>query len=295
MVFAIASVVLLVIPTIVQATDLICCGAQQVFIIAGEPFGPYTAKPKWTWQASDSSQILAEAHSWFRSTDECKPIGDDILITSSSGGVALVRRKDKAALFYTYAKNAHSACLLPGQRVVVASSYGGDQLLVFDQRRSGRDIKPVAQIKLHGAHGAHWDAKRKRLWALGDSELLLIEIGSSDKPALKIEKRWKIPTQGGHDLFPGADRSFLFVSSNTHVYRFNLKTHTFAPDERLADARKVKSVDQHPKTGRVVYHQGTAKTWWSDRIRFAGSDDSIQLKGRRLYKVRFDIPVAVPE
>src|SRR5690606_39665031 len=139
-------------------------------------------------------------------TADCKPYGDEILITSSSGGVALVRRADKTCRFYTFSRNAHSACLIPGHRVAVASSFGGDQLQLFAIGTEPRQPKPLAVLPLVGAHGAEWDAKRERIWALGSEELQLVEVrDTAGEVQLIAERTWKLPTYGGHDLSPTAD------------------------------------------------------------------------------------------
>jgi hypothetical protein len=226
----------------------------------------------------------------FASTDECKPIGESLLITSSSGGVALVRRSDKRCQFYTEARNAHSACLLPDDRVAVASSFGGDELLVYKLAMpSGSPAKPIASIALRGAHGAIWDTGLGRLWALGSDELLLVDIGNEPTgPTLRVDQRIELPTPGGHDLSRSRETPILFVTTNKHVYRFDTRDGRFSPDPVLADQPKVKSVSEHPQTGEIVYHQGAPENWWSDRIRFVGERQDIQLPGRRLYKVRWD-------
>ena len=146
------------------------------------------------------------------------------------------------------------------------------------------------------AYGVNWDEGRSRLWALGDEELLRIELeGNGPGMGLLVEKRWRLPSGGGHDLFPCQDPRFLFVTTNTQVYRFDTVDGEFVIDQRLAGLAKVKSVDQHPRTGEIVYQQATAENWWSDTIRFAGSDTTIRLGEERLYKVRWDFPRPVPE
>jgi len=270
---------------------LICCGAEEVFILRIGEETTVSSKPIWSWKAEDSPEIPKADRKTFRSTDECKPIGDFVLITSSSGGVALVRRGDKSCQFYTQAKNAHSACLLPEYRLAVASSFGGDELLVYKLAKpNGGPSKPIAEIPLRGAHGAVWDKKLKRLWALGSDELLLVDIGDAKNEAkLAVDQRIKLPTPGGHDLSQSRNESVLFVTTSKHVYRFNKKDRSFTSDPTLADQPKVKSVSEHPQTGEIVYHQGTPKNWWSDMIRFVGERKAVQLPGRRLYKVRWDI------
>ena len=274
---------------------LIVCGGEEVFIV---PAGGAvkTADRVWRWRAADSPEIPAEMRAKFRTTDECKPAGDSILITSSGGGIALVRREDKKCLFHASAKNAHSACLLPDRRVAVASSYGGDELLIFDLEKPSATAEPLARMPLHGAHGAVWDEQRERLWALGDKVLLLVEMrGRGESSALKIDKQFELPSPGGHDLVAAQDRRYLIVTNDTTVYRFDTKETRFEPQARLADKPRVKSVDQSP-TGRIVYHQGTDKTWWSDTIRFLepgapGKEAAAELKieDERIYKVRWDV------
>ncbi len=278
-----------------STSDLICSGGDEVFIIDSAAAGADGVIKKWSWRASDSPEILPEIRSDFRTTDECKPFGEFILITSSAGGVALVRRSDKRTVFYTRATNAHSACLLPGERIAVASSFGGDQLLVFSiSDGSGTNIDPLTQIPLHGAHGAHWDTTRNRLWALGSEELKLIQVTRQGRnTVLQVERRWDLPTPGGHDLSPARDHRSLYVTTNTNVYRFVIEDGVFLKDDKLGDLPKVKSIDEHPLTGLRIY-QKAGQNWWSEAIRFGVSDRVIELPGERLYKVRWDAPREIP-
>ncbi|MEM7474720.1 MAG: DUF6528 family protein [Planctomycetota bacterium] len=270
--------------------QLICCGAEEVFILRLDENGKDAPESIWSWRASDSPGVPEALRKTFASTDECKPVGEHILITSSSGGVALVLRSDKTCHFFAIAKNAHSACLLPDYRVAVASSFGGDELLVYElEKPDGAPTKPLAKIALRGAHGAVWDKQLKRLWALGSDELLLVDIGKDRKTTkLNVEKRIQLPTPGGHDLSPTREQAIMHVTTNKHVYRFNKDDASFSPAPILADLPKVKSVSENPDSGRIVYHQGTPENWWSDMIRFTDQEKAIHLPGRRLYKIRWD-------
>jgi hypothetical protein len=275
---------------------LICCGAEEVFILPADVETPSVDDRLWRWTAADSPEIPEEHRQRFRTTDECKPYGDWILITSSSQGVALVRREDKACLFFTLVANAHSACLLPGERIAVAASTGGDELLVFDQNKPGANARPLARRKLLGAHGAWWNAKDENLWALGSQELVQLKlVGSGAETKLEDAAQWQLPTPGGHDLSPSRDGEALIVTTNSNVYRFALETGKFTKYAQLAERKGVKSVDEHARLDRTVFHQAAEPNWWSDRIRFAGSDRTLRLAGERLYKVRWDVPQAVPK
>lgn len=273
--------------------DLICCGWDEVYVIPSEAGDGGFAK-KWTWTSSDSPSIPEEARAWFATTDDCKPYGDRILISSSSGGVALVRRSDKQAEFLAFARNAHSACLLPAGRIAVASSTGGDELLVFDGDSSGMEAQPVARLPLQSAHGAEWDAGRDRLWALGTDELLLVRLLENETGLeLEVDKRWDLPNRGGHDLVLSADGRQLLLTNTRHVYRFDIEDERFIAHQALGELADVKSVNRHPESGVLVYMQA-GENWWNDTIRFAGEDRVIRLEGERIYKVRWDLPRPIP-
>jgi hypothetical protein len=272
---------------------VICCGGEEVFVVALAGADQLAdADPVWRWTAADSPEIPEDLRSHFRTTDDCKPTAETILITSSSGGVALVTRSDKKSVFYTSVRNAHSACRLPKNRIAVASSYGGDALLIYSLAKSGVDLAPLATLKFEGAHGALWDHERQRIWALGDHELLLVEVqDGAEHVTLQVQERWKLPTAGGHDLMPARDARHLFVTTNEAVYRFDTQNSKFEPFAPLAKAKGIKSIDEHPETGRVVYQQADAAkdVWWSDKIRLLEPERTITVADERLYKVRWDV------
>ncbi len=273
-----------------ETPALICCGDKEVFVL---PIGndmSVVENRVWRWQATDSPTIPAEAKKWFDKTDDCKPLADSILITSSFGGIAIIRRSDKHCLFYAYAPNAHSACLLPGNRVAVAASIGCDELQLYALTDSAEPSKPLTTIPLNGAHGVLWDAERKRLWTLCHDDLLLVEVrGRGTDVELHVEKKWELPTPDGHDLSPTRDGQSLFVTTGDHVYRFNKAEGTFALDPALGNRKKVKSVAEHPTTGEIVFHQATEEHWWSDTIRFVGDRAEVRLPDEKLYKIRWDV------
>lgn len=272
----------------VLATDLICCGMEEVFII---PTDAEDGAKKWSWQASESPQIPADSHKWFRTTDECKPVGDHLLITSSSGGVALIRRKDKQCDFLARVGNAHSACLLPGGLIAVAGSTSSNIVVLFD--RTQKTIPAVAKLTfpLKGAHGVRWDRKRNRLWALGEAELVLLEIRDA---AFHEEKRWPLPKFGGHDLSPAMEPDQFFITVDEAVFVFDCGKLTFTPHPLLGDFSHVKSIDFCPTKKLLAIQQANSKQWWSHQIQFVADDASkrrvMELKDEKLYKTRWDIP-----
>lgn len=270
--------------TSVFADDLICCGGEEVFII--DPANP-TIK-KWSWRAADSPSIPEEFHTKFRSTDEVKAYqGGLILITASSGGVALVERKSKKCLFLAESKNAHSACLLPDGQVVIAASYGGDAMEFYDLKT--RELNQA--IPLHGAHGAEWNADTQSVFALGHSEVIEIVKAGNE---WEVKQRWQLPSIGGHDLSPMRLKPCVYyVTTNTQVLDFDPASGVFAPQKDIGNEPKIKSIDMHPTSKRIVYHQASDKHWSSEFIRFTDAA-AIHFEGARFYKIRWDSPKPRP-
>jgi len=269
-----------------ETEELILCGDKEVFILdfkAG-------AKKVWSWLAADHPEIPEAIRKQFGTTDDCKPVngGSRILITSSGGGVALVERASRRALFWASVEGAHSAELLPRNRVLVAGSEGkeGNRLVLFDLDRLGQEL---ASHPLAGAHGVVWDADARRVWALGDDELQAYDLKDweSAKPALVLSLRLDLPDSGGHDLraVPGTRR--LVLTTGRHVWTFEPASRQFEPFERLGDLADVKSVDIHPRTGRIACVQAET-VWWSSRVVFFKPEGEIQRRGERLYKARWN-------
>ncbi|MGB7324481.1 MAG: DUF6528 family protein [Rubripirellula sp.] len=272
--------------------DLICCGGDEVFVIAiDDP----TFK-KWSWRSEQSPSIPKDLGKRFRSTDDCKPYeGGLVLITSSSGVVALIDRPSKACRFLAESRNAHSACLLPGRQIAVASSFGGDQIQFFDRDDVQQPATEVQSLALLGAHGLVWDTQRDCLWALGEKELLVLVADANAKSAVRwsVRSRTPLPSNGGHDLSPQHDAKHLYVTTDTQVLIFECDKLSFTVAEGFGDQAKVKSVDRHATSNRIVFHQATSENWWSDTIRFADAKP-IQLGDQRLYKIRWDMPAKDP-
>ncbi len=281
-----------------QADELILCGWDEVFIVDIDPASPPAQAPKkiWTWKVADSPRIPAQYKNMFRSTDECKPVagGKQILITSSSGGVALIERETKKALFWAYVGNAHSAEMLPGGRIAVAGSghKDGNCLALFDVKQPE---KRLYTDELKWGHGAVWDPERQILWASGGDDLraYTLKDWQTDKPSLKREAVYKfpdVPNAGAHDLIAVPGTNQLFATSHHHVYLFDCDKRTFSKHPKLYEQARVKGAAIHPRTKRLAYTQGSAKHWSTDRLRWAGLETETVFSGERLYKARWIIP-----
>ena len=182
-----------------RAQSLLACGWDEVFVLEIAD----TPRKVWRWKAADRPELPAEYRTKFRTTDECKPVaGNRILITASSDGAALVDRATGQTLWWGACGNAHSAELLPGDRIVLACSLRegtGNKLALFDVREPGREMFAT---ELHSGHGVVWDAARSRLWALGEKELRAyrLEAWESAQPSLALDARYPLPDADGHEL-----------------------------------------------------------------------------------------------
>ena len=252
--------------------------------VSGEP------TKVWSWKAADRPELPEAYRVKFRSTDECKPVaGNRILITASSDGAALVDRETGVARWWGACGNAHSAELLPRERIVLACSVRegtGNKLALFD---AAVPEKELYSTELHSGHGAVWDAQRQVLWALGMDELRAYTLVAWDTatPSLALKATHPLPDRSGHELMAVPDSPLLVLSTHASVWVFDRDTGEFSKDGDLKDLRDVKSVAIQPGTGRTAYVQADPPEWWSSRIRLLHPERTITLEGERLYKIRW--------
>lgn len=280
-------------------TLLICGGPEVLEVTVRFDEDAATLLTRKDWRADRSSGLPAAVAPTFETTDECKPIDDGarVLVTSSGSGVAIIDRKSGKTLFHTTVPNAHSAEVLPHDRLVVAASVApdGNRLMVFDRDgHNGAAAPPIASVPLESAHGVVWVASEQTLWALGRSELQAYELGQweTDTPSLTRRETFRLPSNGGHDLSSLPDSSIFMVTTDTQVLTFDRKTRQFSPHEPLAKLANVKSVSVDPVTSRIVYIQADSPEWWSRTMRVLsgrGLDKALMVSfpNDRLYKARW--------
>lgn len=268
------------------AQSLIVCGWDEVFVLDVSA----TPRKTWSWKAVDRPELPEAYRTKFRTTDECKAVaGNRMLITASSDGAALVDRATGTTLWWATCGNAHSAELLPGDRIALACSVRegtGNKLAIFDAREPVRELFAT---ELYSGHGAVWDASRSLLWALGEKQLRAYRLKDWDgpRPELALDATYPLPDVGGHELSAVPGTVQLIVSTHEGVWRFDRDTKQFTRDPHLGDLHDVKSVVVHPSSGRVAYTQADRPEWWTSRIRFRHPDGDVHLEGERLYKVRW--------
>lgn len=269
--------------------ELIVCGWDEVFIL------DMTKKPAqkiWSWRAADHPELPVEYRDKFKTTDDCKPVngGKQILISSSSDGVALVERATGKVLFYGAAGGAHSIEMLPGGRIAVAASTSpralNNRLVIFDVKQSGRAL---FDTELTSGHGVVWDNKRQALWALGLKVLRTYKLQNWDSPDPSLTKtaEYELPDNSGHDLMAVPGTSLLSITTHHSAWMFDRDKHTFTPHPQLAGKENVKSITVHPQTKEIVWTQADKGFWWTAALRFLNPESTHEIKGERLYKARW--------
>ena len=272
--------------------ELIVCGWDEVFILdmSREVHGLPTKT--WNWKSEDREELPDSMKSRFKTTDECKAVnhGHRILITSSAGGVALIERATGEVLFYAAVPNAHSADLLPDNRLAAAASHAryGDRLILFDLNTPDRELY---SDDLPWGHGVVWDKTRQVLWALSDEDIRVYNLDNWDtnEPSLSRSDTLKLPEGSGHDMYPVPNSSFLSISTEKHCWLFDRDRREFKPHPVLADEADVKSIAEHPETGQLVYVRADSNEWWSETIRFVNPARDLHLPGEHLYKARWNV------
>ncbi len=268
--------------------ELLLCGDNKVWIIDKEKSGGEHVDILWQWANTDVQGQAPDVYQKYLQTmDECKFVDHQtkLLLTASSGGVVLVDRATKKCLFYAYAPMAHSADLLPGNKIAVALSTHpkGNSIEIYD---INQPEVVLFKDSLYSGHGSVWMEKRNRYYALGYDQLReysLVDWDSSS-PRLKLERSWTIPSEGGHELMPVSDDELL-VSDHHGVSIFHIGEEQFHPFAPLDTAHDIKSANYNKSTNELIYTQAEI-SWWTHNIYLKNPDKVITIPDIKLYKVR---------
>ncbi len=273
-----------------QKKEIIFCGSNKVIIAQQEALSDSVAKVIWEWDSHTAMQLpKLYRDSLFEKIDECKPIsnGKEILITSSTGGVAILRRDDKSIRFYTNLPQAHSAEILPGNKLVVAGSVHekGNCIKLYDLSGDGT---PLFSDSLYSGHGVIWDEQREILYALGGDELRFYQLKnwSSATPTLHLTAVYKIPEKSGHDLQMMPNKKELLLTTEHNVWTFSLDTKKIEVYKPLEKQKDVKSASLHPTTQQLIYTKAE-QSWWAFHIRFLFPQSTISYPAIQIYKARW--------
>jgi hypothetical protein len=227
--------------------------------------------------------------------DDCKPVEDNtkILITSSRGFALILDRDSGEMLWYSSnSTNAHSAELLPNNRIVVACSDGGDCLQVFDRSTSN---KVVCSTPLTSAHGVLWNEKHQRLYAIGGNYMYIYKLVDWETASPKLELEKTISTyrivNGTHDLTYVNEDTFLVSGQYSAFYDINKGAFTQLP--RFMGSNALKSVNYNITTGGCWYVDATNPegefTWSSKTIHYTEDINSTSPDKMTITNVPFNM------
>ena len=268
-----------------SAKKILVCGDSKVLLVDYHQSKDSTPAVIWSWDAQEAADLPEQYRKkMFNTMDDCKPVngGKQILVSSSSGAIAIINLADKKVKFLASVPNAHSIALLPGNRIAAAASThkNGNKLMLFDMAKPD---KAVYTDSLYSAHGLVWDAKRKSLFALGYSVLREYKIVSKD--ALQLKNEWKIPGIGGHELQPAPDGDHLFVTEHGGTWVFDINNKKFGKRPGMPDAENVKSLGQI-KAGQYIYTI-PEESWWTFHVKFSHPERIFAFPDMHVYKARW--------
>ncbi|MDR3262373.1 MAG: DUF6528 family protein [Tannerella sp.] len=270
-----------------RADFIVACGEDKVLVIDAKSSDGGQVNIVRRWQVTDSAAQLPVAYQqYLPPINDCKPVdGNTKILLTGGSAVVLLERETGKCLFYARTPNSHSADWLPDNKVVVALSIaeGGNSLEVYDIRRPEQVL---FRDSLYSGHGAVWIPERERFYALGFDELreYSLKNWNTASPELRLEKRWILPEEDGHDLSPVSGGK-LMVTASKGVYLFDIMRETFTPFEPLKGIPGVKSVNYNEATGQLIYTKAE-ESWWTFNIYMKHPDRKLTLPDVRLYKVR---------
>ena len=283
-------------------TELVFCGDNMVYMIDAGLANETTYKDAvtWSWDATEAAAVLGLDKSRCNHLDDCKPVdnGKKLLCTSSYNWCVLLDIATKEVLFHTTATpNAHSAELLPGNRIVVAcsggESSGNNSIQLYDISQPNRILY---QSALGSAHGVVWNETTQRLYAIGGQSLQIYKLKDWETatPSLELEKTVQTPQGGLHDM--------SYVNSNTlciggrGAYLYDIGANRFTEMMLFSASTAIKSINYNDETGELWYTDSTnpegSQSWSTQTIRYSTDKNAstetrtIKVPDLDVYKVR---------
>lgn len=245
-------------------------------------------KTVWSWSPA-ASNIAQSQQKWFSNPDDAKPVYNNryLLINASGGGVALVRIRDKKAVFYAHVGvNPHSSELLPDGNIVTASSTDS-RLVIFHVDTLGTPDQGYRKvIPMPFAHNVVWDRSRQVLWSAGKDKLYKLHYnGDCQHPDLSFLDSLPLPGTDAHELFPVYGKDSLFLTNPSHAYYLNMKTLKLS-ELTSYDPKNIKSLSAGP-SGWPTLVMTPRVSWWSDEVRDLKGDVLYTRQGLKIYKARW--------
>ena len=284
-----------------ESTQVVVCGDNMIYILDAELAitSGYRNAILWEWDAKKYAAIVGQTENNMIRLDDAKPVDDNkkILATSSKGYAVLIDKETGDVLWHSNSsKNAHSADLLPNNRVAVACSEGGDMVQIFDIAKPN-----VVKFStpLEHAHGVVWNPKTERLYAVGNSTFNIYKLTDWDtaSPKLTLDKSIHTGTwvTGLHDLTLVDENTLLLAGNRAALY--NIAQDTFTSIAIFDNSKTLKSVNFNSNSGECWFTDPTQievpdLTWASHTIRYTSNmlesyeTRNFKIDDLNIYKVR---------
>ena len=284
-----------------ESTQLIVCGDNMIYILDAElatTIG-YRNAILWEWDAKKHASEVGQTENNMIRLDDAKPVDDNtkILATSSKGYSVLIDKATGDVLWYSnLSTNAHSAALLPNNRVVVACSENGDLLQVFDIAKSNV-VKFSTPLTL--AHGVVWNHVTERLYAVGHTSFNIYKLTDWETTSPKLTLEKSIATSSWvtslHDLTLVDENTLLLAGKKAALY--NISEDSFTNISIFNASTALKSVNFNVSTGECWFTDPTQievpdLTWASHTIRYTSNmletyeTSNFKIEDLNIYKVR---------
>lgn len=284
------------------STELIFCGDNMVYMINADLADDITYKDAimWSWDARTAASKLGLPESRMDHVDDAKLVDNNtkLLITSSYNWTIVLDFKTKEVLFYSiHTPNAHSAELLPNNRLAVANSTGeaenNNTVQIYDLANSNRILY---QSKLTSAHGVVWNDATQRLYAVGGNLFQIYKLKNwhLPNPEIELEKTVIAPQSSLHDLT--LVNPNILCLSGRKAYLYNISENNFTEMTHFTHSTSLKSVNYNDQTNEIWYTDATNPegdhTWSTKTIRYTIGKDTpatsreIKVPDINMYKVR---------
>ena len=251
-----------------KPAELAVCGDNMIYLLRPEESCDFKSAVYWSLDVRTLSDQLGLDKSRCNHMDECKVVenGSRLLATSSYGFAFLMDIATRKLIWCSNrCPNAHSAELLPNNRVAVATSSGEDaynrKVLIYDLSRNHQEI---FKYEVRSCHGLVWDSANEVLYASGLHETdnsrgavfsFRLKNWESTSPSLELVNAAYAPagSKSVHDICLGGKDKL--VAAGTSAWFINTGTGSFS--------EKITHFSQYSQIKSLNYNASTGECWYT--------------------------------
>lgn len=250
--------------------SLVFCGDQYVYIIDANKASEsrYQNAIVESWNAATVADTIGLPENQCKYITDCKPVneGKYLLITSYNGWAIMLNVETGNVPFHTVMSfGAHSADLLPNNRVAVACANPGNSIQIYDLNNNDQI---VSSVKLSGAQGVCWNDDLQLLFAINQNSLnsyRLVDWNTSH-PSLELVASIATPNKNMKDLSLVSSNKLCVAGSGLFI--FNISENTFTEVTKFSSSKVLNSANYNEATGEAWFTDATVpegKAIWSTR------------------------------